>query len=49
VECEGDQQRHHDPARDGEHRRPDAAGGGNLQLFTGQAVGAGVGDQDQHR
>src|SRR5262245_8272011 len=48
-EGERDQQRHHDPARDGEHRRPDAAGGGNPQFLTCQRVGAGVGYQDQHR
>src|SRR5262249_53570557 len=42
-------ERHHDPARDGEPRRPDAAGGGNLQFLTCQRVRAGVGYQDQHR
>lgn len=48
AEGERDQQRRHDPARNGEHRCPDAAGGGDPQLLAGQPAGAGIGYQDQH-
>jgi hypothetical protein len=48
AQDERDQQRGRDPGRDGEHRRPDAAGGGDPQILAGQPAGAGVGDQDQH-